>query len=646
MVNTAGGYHVKMCRKKIGVVVSQVEGYLQHPVIKGITKAASDMNYDVLVFAIFIKDKMDEEYSLGEMNIFNLIEFEMLSGIIILPDSFKNIEEYQNLENQIKKICSNVVSVDVVKSFCPSVIANDCEAMKKITDHLIEKHKVRNIAIVTGPKEHEHAINRMRGVTDSLEAHGILVDYSQIFYGNFWYNNGEQVAAEYLKKGRPLPEAFICASDTIAIGICETLKKEGIRIPEDVIVTGYDISPITINYKPVLTSSKMAREKSGIHAVKILDALINKSEYEDSLSMTLPEVIFGDSCGCNNDDCNSALKKVDQVDEEFMSNFYYNNNLMIEDTIRSNIFETNLEKIAYYTYQIGTFFEFFLCLCDNWDSVGYGDTRYIQKGYSKYMNLSLHLIGQKTQNLDENRRFLTSDILPAFSWEHETPTAYFFTPLHYYDRCFGYTVIAYKKDMEIYSGNYRGWMRNMNIIFESIRLRNNYLWSKERLERSAVTDSLTRLYNRVGLENYKKDFLDESITSRKPLLVLVADVNGLKEINDTFGHLEGDFAISFASRAFRTHKSGTEKCFRFGGDEFILLGVGDYTDETVSDRIGTIKKFLADYNEKKEKPFRVELSLGYYFEPYDGSKNMDQYILAADIMMYQDKKNTKGVIID
>ncbi|NTW91575.1 MAG: GGDEF domain-containing protein [Erysipelotrichaceae bacterium] len=185
----------------------------------------------------------------------------------------------------------------------------------------------------------------------------------------------------------------------------------------------------------------------------------------------------------------------------------------------------------------------------------------------------------------------------------------------------------------------------MNIIFESIRLRNNYLWSKERLERSAVTDTLTRLYNRVGLENYKKDFIDESLITKKPLLVLVADMNGLKIINDTFGHMDGDFAISYASRAFRTHKTGTEKCFRFGGDEFIMLGVGDYTEESVRSRMESIKKFLYDYNEKGEKPFLVELSLGYHLEVYDGSKTIDQYISEADIMMYQDKKNSKGDII-
>ena len=72
-------------------------------------------------------------------------------------------------------------------------------------------------------------------------------------------------------------------------------------------------------------------------------------------------------------------------------------------------------------------------------------------------------------------------------------------------------------------------------------------------------------------------------TSVKTLFVLMADLDQLKMINDNFGHMEGDNAITVAANALNTSCDLNEVCARIGGDEYAIVGCGDYTDEHISD---------------------------------------------------------------
>jgi diguanylate cyclase (GGDEF)-like protein len=88
---------------------------------------------------------------------------------------------------------------------------------------------------------------------------------------------------------------------------------------------------------------------------------------------------------------------------------------------------------------------------------------------------------------------------------------------------------------------------------------------------SARTDPLTGLDNRLALDEMLASELRRARIGRQPLSVVVVDLNGFKEINDRFGHLNGDECLREAAAALDSSRRGLDRCFRWGGDEFVMV---------------------------------------------------------------------------
>ncbi len=88
---------------------------------------------------------------------------------------------------------------------------------------------------------------------------------------------------------------------------------------------------------------------------------------------------------------------------------------------------------------------------------------------------------------------------------------------------------------------------------------------------SARTDRLTGLENRLAMDEVLAAELHRALVGRQPLSILVADLNGFKEINDRFGHLNGDECLREVATALDAARRGLDRCFRWGGDEFVMV---------------------------------------------------------------------------
>ncbi|MBN1409215.1 MAG: GGDEF domain-containing protein [Spirochaetales bacterium] len=115
---------------------------------------------------------------------------------------------------------------------------------------------------------------------------------------------------------------------------------------------------------------------------------------------------------------------------------------------------------------------------------------------------------------------------------------------------------------------------------------------------------------------------------------------GLKAINDTFGHDEGDFAIkkitSILLSAFRT----TDIVARRGGDEFVVftMGINKNYQKKMEEKL---KRIIDKFNRKSSKPYRLSMSMGWSFRKADSDKSLDLMLKEADAMLYGKKKNKK-----
>jgi diguanylate cyclase (GGDEF)-like protein len=103
----------------------------------------------------------------------------------------------------------------------------------------------------------------------------------------------------------------------------------------------------------------------------------------------------------------------------------------------------------------------------------------------------------------------------------------------------------------------------------------------ERLVREALTDPLTGLASRARMEDEVQHLLALSLRGGRPLTAVLLDVDGLKRLNDTEGHAAGDAALAEVGRAVREHLRKTDRAYRWGGDEFLLLMNADLDDTSL-----------------------------------------------------------------
>ena len=120
------------------------------------------------------------------------------------------------------------------------------------------------------------------------------------------------------------------------------------------------------------------------------------------------------------------------------------------------------------------------------------------------------------------------------------------------------------------------------------------------------------------------------------LLCIYADLDHLKQINDQFGHQEGDFAIKQAGAYLKNSLRSTDVIGRIGGDEFAALAIikNENMGMEIRDRIILNSKL---FNQSSDKPYYIELSIGYAVYKWSEDLELNQMLSVADLMLYESK---------
>jgi diguanylate cyclase (GGDEF)-like protein/PAS domain S-box-containing protein len=159
---------------------------------------------------------------------------------------------------------------------------------------------------------------------------------------------------------------------------------------------------------------------------------------------------------------------------------------------------------------------------------------------------------------------------------------------------------------------------------------------EERLRAMSIMDDLTGLYNRRGFLTLFQQQVKVADRTKKNMLLFFADLDKMKQINDTLGHQEGDKALIEIATILKEVFRESDIIGRMGGDEFAIL-VLDTTDETKEVLLKRLLNYLDDYN--RSRSYTLSLSIG--IAPYDPKKplSLDDLMAQADTLMYEEKRN-------
>ena len=162
--------------------------------------------------------------------------------------------------------------------------------------------------------------------------------------------------------------------------------------------------------------------------------------------------------------------------------------------------------------------------------------------------------------------------------------------------------------------------------------------AEEMLRLLSLTDELTGLYNRRGFSTLSEQQFKIANRDRKPLLLVSADLDGLKDINDTFGHAEGDLALVETAAILRECVRKSDIVARIGGDEFVLLLTGGDEGFDTQKLIDRLEKLMEKHNRKRNREWKIQISIGFARRSPDSGQSLDDLIVRADRMMYEQKK--------
>ncbi|MHB8189402.1 MAG: LacI family DNA-binding transcriptional regulator [Ferrimicrobium sp.] len=177
------------------------------------------------------------------------------------------------------------------------VAVDNRSGARDITNHLLRDHGYSNLAFVAGPEGSPDSNERFSGFCEALVASGVDAPEKPNADGAFTETGGNKAMGELLKKGQ-LPRAIVFGNDEMAIGALSVLKTAGVRVPEDIAITGFDGIAISRHVSPPLTTVKQPMRELGEVAIELLLTRINEASSVTKTIYLSTDLVIRESCGC------------------------------------------------------------------------------------------------------------------------------------------------------------------------------------------------------------------------------------------------------------------------------------------------------------------------------------------------------------
>lgn len=477
----------------IGVVAAEVNSIEQRQIMQGIIMEAQRLGKQTVVFSnLYNPYEYDHSLEL-ENSVYELIFSQNLCGLVMIAESFTNDtlrEKVRRLLEQRQDIPTVIIGIYIPALDFPNVRfinASDHSDTEDIANHLIEVHRFTQIDILTGMRGNEAAEKRVLGYRHALESHGIAFDEARVHYGNFWVNSGEALAQKYISGEYELPEAILCTNDYMAYGVLDTFLHYGIRVPEDVTVTGYEFIHERIFHAPLLTTYQRCRSELGSSAVRMVDLMVNGTEPPPFVPPH-GTMIIGGSCKCGVVHTQLYGELENLRTKQMYDHWNVLGTLEQQLTLCSTLDEL-VGVLSRHHYWVRDAHNMYLCLCENWY-----DTHAECAGDIMSCR-SVMPWNEKSAAIVCSRYDLETLFQPA------NPNAvHYYLPLFFESHFFGYFVLEYDSP-DTYDDIFRNWMKSISIGLTFLCMKNDIRYLLQCQNLSEQNDSLTGLYNRRGMES-------------------------------------------------------------------------------------------------------------------------------------------------
>ncbi|MCR4684485.1 MAG: GGDEF domain-containing protein [Lachnospiraceae bacterium] len=591
--------------------------------------------------------KYDYQYScLSAYSRYEQFDLLIISGGTLTIS--RSREEAERVLSMLPKVPTIFLENSRDGEYSRSHILDNADGIRQCTEHLITVHHCRRIAFISGPKENISAQERKRAFYETMEAHGLHVSEEDFVQGNYGESVDELIEPLFTREEHP--EAIVSANDEMALAVYRVAKKHGLTIGKDVLLTGFDDISVAPYLDPPLTTVRqdyheMARQ------VMTLGMQMLQGDMPESV-VYRPGMIVRGSCGCGMCEKTKTIQKTEADQDKLVSSFVKLRNMRqrLLSGATMNRAMLNAHDQNSYRNMIASMMQI-----ENLQTgrmLLLNPSRVLKREDifdlpdAVYQAISCHE-GKVEAPAEENMQKILLDEAPD-DFDKETDQGCSVVFLLFFEE-FQYGVLELKiryEEIEHYymlSLEIGLGLRYLDLIKAEEAARAELEDKNRKLDFAAYHDALTTVYNRNGFLQQEREVLHRYIG--RPVAVLMADLDHLKQINDTYGHAQGDHAITLTSNALAEVLGCYKPVIgRTGGDEFsAIFPVAD--DFDAQECVERIHQYCDDFNRNSDLPYYLGISAGCLkFTARDDMK-LRELFAEADVLLYADKKRRRLMII-
>ena len=651
-------------RFNIGLVVANVEDDFSNKICKGAMRAAEMADVNLFVFPAKYLDRREDEIAdirqAYEYQYNALIDFANVSTLDMVLICLSSIG-YLSSRERCDEVLSRFGGIPVMllaseKDGCSSIVYDNRAGLAEAVRYLIREKKRKRIGMLTGNRNNRDAKERLEIYRDVLEEEGMEYDERRVCYTN--YSSACEDAVEKYMLENPDIQALVCANDAIAQAVYRVLRRYKYKIGTDVLVTGFDDIDDAVRMEPQLATVRADAELLGHRAVTeahrmLFAARQNGGVLQPERFTVKTNFILRESA--------SGQMELDSVNREYLEEYRQRLKMMLDMNHSLNIVNRDTlmfgaENVRDYTkildvFNVSVIQDYYLYLFKAPRT--YLPGKCFKKPEDIYLRayrngdevtelprLEQRLkFGQIYENpyLPKERR--TYILIDIYSREQQYGVMMCDLPYEYlhYLEALCYQVSIAVKMKELFS-----------VQEELLAEKEDMLRKLEQenlvLDTISNKDELTGICNRRGFFGKAGKLLVQKESAGKRVAAVYADLNYLKQINDRFGHEEGDFSLKSCAAALELALGSRGVVGRIGGDEFAGLLVLEEEEAAEEIRV-RMKTYLNKVNESAGKRYPIMASLGIMEQRITGELSLKKLLEQADDLLYEEKKK-KGPFIE
>ena len=629
--------------KYIGVFGSCL--YEQNPMnfLSALREACITYGYTTVALSATHSSQDNEDSAHGQLLLLDLFKNINLDCIIILKETVKYQYLIDKAVNIGKEMNIPVFSIDGEADGCYNMPLDYKDGFRNIVRHVIRDHGRKRVNMLAGFKGNSFSEERIDVYKSVLEECNIPFEEERLGYGDFWERPSRAAIQTFLSSDLELPEAIVCANDSMAITTCSMLAENGYKVPEDIIVTGFDGTQNSRYNSPTITTCTPDYTEAMKFIIEKTIEAKETGKVQPCDHMIGFNILKSQSCGCEPNTVHNHTEIITTLYNATGDSSWHT--LAMNTLVTSLLEKQYIEDIAELLPETARLWsENFRFACVKSELTKASITPEACKNATGEFNEMTSILYMKEQRFDEdNIQFNVREFIPRLDEVAcDSGTALFVRLIHYGNQVYGYTVDG------VSELNLRNLQRcnefDMFLAHSINTVLHNYALNKayEEIASLSVNDPMTGVYNRRGFYTRLNAMLEVPENLEQYLYIVFIDMDGLKGINDNFGHKEGDFAITTVAQALDKLDIPGSFCARFGGDEFICAF---FSDDSGTYNADIIKAQAMDNIRQtagvSKKRYPIDFSIGVLCQKACNIKNLDELILSADKMMYVNKVSRK-----